>query len=146
MNLQKIYVKKHKITWLILTHATRIPNKGRIANKIFRVQTGRISSWTYSKADVYRGSTVITLSSSALKGKVISILIGLFFPSLLFCAGAPCWATLTGGHFMAGCCRYLQPRVWRCPLLRYPGRSLEPGRMRGGLLHRQAVPKTQLLK
>jgi hypothetical protein len=45
--------------WLILTHASRIPNKGRIPNKIFRVQTGRISSWTYSKADVYRGTTVL---------------------------------------------------------------------------------------
>jgi hypothetical protein len=26
--------------------------------KFFRVQTGRIPSWTYSKADVYRGTTV----------------------------------------------------------------------------------------
>jgi hypothetical protein len=53
MNLQKIYAKKHKITWLILTHASRIPNK------IFRVQTGRVPSWTYSRADVYRGTTVL---------------------------------------------------------------------------------------
>jgi hypothetical protein len=39
--------------------STRIPNKGRIPGKIFRVQTGRIPSWTYSKADVYRGTTVL---------------------------------------------------------------------------------------
>jgi hypothetical protein len=58
MNLQKIYAKKHKITRLILTHASRIPNKGRIPNKIFHVQTGRIPSWTYSKAAVHRGITV----------------------------------------------------------------------------------------
>jgi hypothetical protein len=45
-------------------HASRIPNKGRIPNKNFRVQTGRISSWTYSKADVYRGTTVNSDSDS----------------------------------------------------------------------------------
>jgi hypothetical protein len=38
-------------------NASRIPNKGRIQCKIFRVQTGRIPNWTYSKADVYRGTT-----------------------------------------------------------------------------------------
>jgi hypothetical protein len=36
------------------------PKKYRIPGKIFRVQTGRIPSWTYSKADVYRGTTVIS--------------------------------------------------------------------------------------
>jgi hypothetical protein len=42
-------------------HASRIPNKGRIPGKIFRVKTGRIPSWTYSKEDVYRGTTLILL-------------------------------------------------------------------------------------
>jgi hypothetical protein len=37
-------------------------NKGRIPVKIFRVQTGRIPSWTYSKADVYRGTTVLSFN------------------------------------------------------------------------------------
>jgi hypothetical protein len=40
-------------------HASRIPNKDHIPGKIFRVQTGRIPIWTYSKADVYRGTTVL---------------------------------------------------------------------------------------
>jgi hypothetical protein len=44
-----------------LQHASRIPNKGRIPGKIFRVQTGHIPSWTYSKADVYRGTTVLSV-------------------------------------------------------------------------------------
>ena len=35
-----------------------IPNKGHIPSKIFRVQTGRIPSWTYTKADTYRRATV----------------------------------------------------------------------------------------
>jgi hypothetical protein len=39
-------------------HASSIPNKGRIPGKIVRVQTGSIPSWTYSKADVYRDTTV----------------------------------------------------------------------------------------
>jgi hypothetical protein len=38
-------------------HVSRIPNKGRIPGRIIRVQTGRIPSLTYSKADVYRGTT-----------------------------------------------------------------------------------------
>ena len=32
------------------------------SSKTFRVQTGRLPSWTYSKADVYRGSTVYELA------------------------------------------------------------------------------------
>jgi hypothetical protein len=52
-------------TWLRLTrfdfYASRIPNKGGIRGKIFRVQTGRIPNWTYSKADIYRGTTVYGL-------------------------------------------------------------------------------------
>jgi hypothetical protein len=55
------------VSWLILTHASRIPNKGRIPNKIFRVQTGRISIWTYSKADIYRGTTAYMLVQKWLK-------------------------------------------------------------------------------
>jgi hypothetical protein len=44
-------------------NASRIPNKGRIPGKIFRVKTGRIPRLTYSKADVYRGTTVPTFST-----------------------------------------------------------------------------------
>jgi hypothetical protein len=36
----------------------RIKKKSLIPGKILRVQTERIPSWTYSKADVYRGTTV----------------------------------------------------------------------------------------
>jgi hypothetical protein len=64
-------------------HASRIPNKGRIPGNICRVQTGRISIWTYSKADVYRGTTVYgtctvytlhvkTMASENLKWKLPS--------------------------------------------------------------------------
>ena len=37
-------------------HTSRIPNKGRILRKI--PNKGRISSWSYSKVNVYRGSSV----------------------------------------------------------------------------------------
>ena len=41
------------------TRTSRIPNEGRIPRKMFRVQTGHIPSWTYSKVDIYQGSSVL---------------------------------------------------------------------------------------
>jgi hypothetical protein len=48
---------------LILTHtssSTRVVFKTKVVYQaiFFPVHTGRIPSWTYSKADVYRGTTV----------------------------------------------------------------------------------------
>jgi hypothetical protein len=50
-----------------MTHtssSTRVLFKTKVVipGKIFTFQTGRIPSWTYSKADVYRGTTVVTYS------------------------------------------------------------------------------------
>ena len=48
--------------------ASHIPKKGRIPSENFLVQRGCIPSWTYSKADVYRGSTVCILTYSSTSG------------------------------------------------------------------------------
>jgi hypothetical protein len=59
--------EQRAVSGLILTHtssSTRVvfQTKDIYLAKFFRVQTGRIPSWTYSKADVYRGTTVFTVS------------------------------------------------------------------------------------
>jgi hypothetical protein len=51
------------VSGLVLTHTSsskRVVFQTKVVYqaKKFRVQTGRIPSWTYSKADVYRGTTV----------------------------------------------------------------------------------------